>query len=98
MIVYHSYDDYYQDISWFGFLMKKKVFKHEACWKDPRWKYLPARFIAGLMRATPEVSKSYVTDKRQEFLLEDILIQASTVDCFVELACIMRDMMKIPCC
>ena len=54
-------------------LMKKKFFKHEARWKDPRWKYLPAQFVAGLKRATPEVSKSYVTDKRQEFLLEDIL-------------------------
>ena len=64
MRVYHSYDDYYQDISWFEFLMKKKFFKHEACWKDPHWKYLPARFIAGLMRATPKVSKSFVTDKR----------------------------------
>ena len=72
MIVYHSYDDYYHDISWFEYLTKKKFFKHEACWKDPLWKYLPARFIAGLMKAT-EVSRSYVADKRQEFLLEDIL-------------------------
>ena len=56
-----------------NFLTKKTFFNHEACWKDPRCKYLPARFIAGLMRATPEVSKSYVTDKRQEFLLEDKL-------------------------
>ena len=55
------------------FLTKKTFFNHEACWKDPHWKYLPARCIAGLMRATPEVSKSNVTDKRQEFLLEDIL-------------------------
>ena len=30
-------------------------------------------FLAGLIRATPEVSRSYVADKRQEFLLEDIL-------------------------
>jgi len=72
MIVYHSYDDYYHDISWFDYLTKKKFFKHEACWKDPHWKYLPARFIAGLMKAT-EVSRSYVADKRQEFLLEDML-------------------------
>ena len=69
---YHSYDDYDHDISWFEYLTKKKFFKHEACWKDPHWKYLPARFIAGLMKAT-EVSRSYVADKRQEFLLEDIL-------------------------
>ena len=73
MIVYHSYDDYQDDISWFEFLTKKKFFSHEACWKDPHWKALPARFLAGLIRATPEVSRSYVTDKRQEFLLEDIL-------------------------
>ena len=73
MIVYHSYDDYQDDISWFEFLTKKKFFSHEACWKDPHWKALPARFLAGLMRATPEVSRSYVADKRQEFLLEDIL-------------------------
>ena len=25
MRVYHSYDDYYQDISWFEFLMKEEV-------------------------------------------------------------------------
>ena len=73
MIVYHSYDDYQDDISWFEFLTKKKFFSHEVCWKDPHWKALPARFLAGLIRATPEVSKSYVADKRQEFLLEDIL-------------------------
>ena len=73
MIVYHSYDDYQDDISWFEFLTKKKFFSHEACWKDPHWKALPTRFLAGLIRATPEVSRSYVTDKRQEFLLEDIL-------------------------
>ena len=73
MIVYHSYDDYQDDISWFEFLTKKKFFSHEACWKDPHWKALPARFLAGLIRATPEVSRSYVADKRQEFLLEDIL-------------------------
>ena len=73
MIVYHSYDDYQDDISWFEFLTKKKFFSHEACWKDPYWKALPTRFLAGLIRATPEVSRSYVADKRQEFLLEDIL-------------------------
>ena len=73
MIVYHSYDDYQDDISWFEFLTKKKFFSHEACWKDPHWKALPARFLAGFIRATPEVSRSYVADKRQEFLLEDIL-------------------------
>ena len=73
MIVYHSYDDYQHDISWFEYLTKKKFFSHEVCWKDPHWKALPARFLAGLMRATPEVSRSYVADKRQEFLLEDIL-------------------------
>ena len=72
MIVHHSYDDYQDDISWFEFLTKKKFFSHEACWKDPHWKALPARFLAGLIRATPEVSRSYVADKRQEFLLEDI--------------------------
>ena len=54
MIAYHSYDDYYHDISWFEKLTKKMFFKHEACWKDPHWKYLPARFVAALMRATPE--------------------------------------------
>ena len=73
MIVYHSYDDYQEDISWFEFLTKKKFFSHEACWNDPHWKALPARFLAGLIRATPEVSRSYVADKRQGFLLEDIL-------------------------
>ena len=73
MIVYHSYDDYQDDISWFEFLTKKKFCSHVACWKDPHWKALPARFLAGLIRATPEVSRSYVADKRQEFLLEDIL-------------------------
>ena len=73
MIVYHSYDDYQHDISWFEYLTKKKFFSHEACWKDPHWKALPARFLAGLIRATPEVSRRYVADKRQEFLLEDIL-------------------------
>ena len=73
MIVYHSYDDYQHDISWFENLTKKKFFSHEVCWKDPHWKALPARFLAGLIRATPEVSRSYVADKRQEFLLEDIL-------------------------
>ena len=73
MIVYHSYDDYQHDISWFEYLTKKKFFSHEVCWKDPHWKALPARFLAGLIRATPEVSRSYVADKRQEFLLEDIL-------------------------
>ena len=73
MIVYHSYDDYQDDISWFEFLTKKKFFSHEVCWNDPHWKALPARFLAGLIRATPEVSRSYVADKRQEFLLEDIL-------------------------
>ena len=73
MIVYHSYDDYQDDISWFEFLTKKKFFSHEACWKDPHWKALPTRFLAGLIKATPEVSRSYVADKRQEFLLEDIL-------------------------
>ena len=73
MIVYHSYDDYQDDISWFEFLTKKKFFSHEVCWKDPHWKALPARFLAGLIRATPEVSRSYVADKRQEFLLEDLL-------------------------
>ena len=73
MIVYHSYDDYQDDISWFEFLTKKKFFSHEACWNDPHWKALPARFLAGLIRATPEASRSYVADKRQEFLLEDIL-------------------------
>ena len=72
MIVYHSCDDYQQDISWFEYLTKM-FFSHEVCWKDPHWKSLPARFLAGLMRATPEVSRGYVTDKRQEFLLEDIL-------------------------
>ena len=49
------------------------------------------------MRATPEVSKSYVTDKRQEFSWKTYL-KILTMDCFVELACIMRDMMNIPCC
>ena len=97
MIVYHSYDDYQQDISWIEYLTKKIFFSHEACWKDPHWNYLPARFLAGLMRATPEVSKSYVTDKRQEFSWKTYL-KILTMDCFVELACIMRDMMNIPCC
>ena len=73
MKVYHSYDDYYQDISLFGHLRNKGCFKHEAPWNDPDWKYLPSRFIAALMQSFPELSRSYVTDKRQEFLLEDIL-------------------------
>ena len=54
-------------------MTEKKFFKHEACWKDPHWKYLPARFVTALMKAIPELSRSYVTDKRQEFLLEDML-------------------------
>ena len=73
MKVYHSYDDYYQDISLFGHLRNKVCFKHEALWNDPDWKYLPSRFIAALMQGFPGLSKSYVTDKRQEFLFEDIL-------------------------
>ena len=73
MIVYHAYDEYYHDVPLFGSFVKKKFFEHEACWNDPHWKHLPARFVAGLIRAIPEVSRSFVTDERQEFLLEDIL-------------------------
>ena len=58
MIVYHAYDDYYQDIPLFRRFVKKKFFWHEACWKDPHWKYLPARFVAGLISAIPEVSRA----------------------------------------
>ena len=42
MIVYHSSDDYHQDISWFEYLTKKMFFSHEVCWKDPHCEYLPA--------------------------------------------------------
>ena len=56
-----------------GLNILNKFFKHEACWKDPHWKHLPSRFVAALMRGFPELSKSYVAEKRQEFLLEDIL-------------------------
>ena len=73
MKVFHSYDKYSHDISWFEYLTKKVYFKHESLWNDPDWKYLPSRFIAALMQGFPELSRSYVTDKRQEFLLEDIL-------------------------
>ena len=71
--VYHSYDEYDQDASWFEYLMKEVYFNHASPWTDPHWKYLPSRFIAALMQGFPELSRSYVTDKRQEFLLEDIL-------------------------
>lgn len=38
------------------------------------WRYIsPSRFIAALMKGFPELSKSYMTDKRQDFLLEDRL-------------------------
>ena len=47
--------------------------KHKSLWNDPDWKYLPSRFIAAFMQGFPELSRSYVTDKRQELLLEDIL-------------------------
>ena len=73
MIVYLSYGDYCHDISWFENLTKKKVFKHEAGWHDPHWKHLPSCFGAELMKGFPELSRSYVTDKTQELLLEDIL-------------------------
>ena len=73
MEVDHSYDEDAHDESWSENLRKKIYFKHEAMWNDPDWKYLPARFIAALMQGFPELSKSYRTDKRQEFLLEDIL-------------------------
>ena len=49
-----------------------------------------------MMQGFPELSKSHVTDKRQEFLLEDILEDFDN-DCFVELACIMTRMV-ITCC
>ena len=97
MKVYHSYDEYEQDISWFEYLKNKGCFKHEAPWNDPDWKYLPSRFIVALMQGFPELSRSSVTDKRQEFLLEDIL-EDLTTDCFVELACIMTDMVITHCC
>ena len=65
MKVYHSYDEYEQDISWFEYLTNKGCCKHEAFWKDPDWKYLPSRFIVALMQGFPELSRSYVTDKRR---------------------------------
>ena len=94
--IYHSYDEYSHDVSWFEYLTKKVYFKHESLWNDPDWKYLPSRFIAAMMQGFPELSKSHVTDKRQEFLLEDILEDFDN-DCFVELACIMTRMV-ITCC
>ena len=63
MIVYHSYDDYQDDISWFEFLTKKKFFSHEACWNDPRWKALPARFLAGLIRANSRSVKKLCSSR-----------------------------------
>ena len=71
--VCHSYDEYSHEVSWFESLTKKVYFKHESLWNDPDWKDLPSRFIAALMQGFPELSKSYVADKRQEFLFEDIL-------------------------
>ena len=71
--VYHSYDEYSHDVSWFEYLTKNVYFKRESLWNDPDWKYLPSRFIAALMQGFPELSRSYVTDGRQEFLLEDVL-------------------------
>ena len=71
--VYHSYDEYSHDVSWFEYLTKNVYFKHESLWNDPDWKYLPSRFIAALMQGFPELSRSHVTDGRQEFLLEDVL-------------------------
>ena len=71
--VYQSYDEYDQDIPWFEYLTKKVYFNHESPWTDPHRKYLPSRFIAALMQGFPELSRSYATGKRQEFLLEDIL-------------------------
>ena len=56
-----------------NFFTKKIYFKHEALWNDPDWKSLPSRFIVALRQAFPELSRSYVTDKRQEVLFEDIL-------------------------
>ena len=56
MIVYRAYDEYYHDVPLFGRFVKKKFFQHEACWKDPHWKYLPARFVAGLIRQETRIS------------------------------------------
>ena len=55
MIVYHSYHDYFHDISWFEFLTKK-FFKREAKWNDPHWKHLPSRSVAASTRRFPELS------------------------------------------
>ena len=71
--VYHSYGEFAHDVSWFEYLTTKIYYKHERSWNDPRWKKLPARFIAALMRGFPDLPRSYVTDKRPELLLEDIL-------------------------
>ena len=37
--VYHSFDEYPHDVSWFEYLTKKVYFKHESLWNDPDWKY-----------------------------------------------------------
>ena len=73
MKVYHCYDEYSHDLSWFEYLTKKVYFKHEPLWIDPDWKYLLSCFIAALTQGFPMLSRSSVTDKRQEFLLGDIL-------------------------
>ena len=49
------------------------------------------------MQGFPELSRSYVTDKRQEFILEDILEDFDN-GLLVELACIMTDMEITHCC
>ena len=64
MKVYHSYDEYSHDVSWFEYLTKKEHFKHESLWNDPVRKYLPSRFIAALMQHFPELPRSYVTDEK----------------------------------
>ena len=58
MKVYHSYDEYDQDVSWFEYLTKKVYFKHESPWTDPHWKYLPSRFFAALTQGFSELSRS----------------------------------------
>ena len=97
MKVYHSYDEYSHQVSWFDYLTKEVYFKHESLWNDPDWKYLPSRFIAALMQGFPELSKSYVTDRGKNFFLKTFL-KTLTADCFVELACIMTGMVITHCC
>ena len=96
--VYHSYDDYQQDISWFEFLTKKMFSAMKYVGRIPL-EISSCTFSCRLMRATPEVSRSYVTDKRQElFESWKTYLKILTMIALWSLRAIMRDMRNIPCC